>query len=92
MIVKAFEINKVNFDNSLFYLFYGENDGYKNETIQKYFVKNNSNNLYRYDESQILSNKDEFFSSIFSKSFFESKKIIIISRATDKIKIIMDLN
>ena len=90
MIIKSFELNKINFQENMFYLFYGENDGHKNEVVKINFTKNNSQSLYRYDEDQILNNKDEFFNSILSKSFFEDNKIIIISRASDKIKPIVN--
>ena len=36
MITKSFEINKINFNKNHFYLLYGENEGLKNEIIQKY--------------------------------------------------------
>ena len=35
MILKSFEINKVNLKIHKFLLFYGKNDGYKNEEINK---------------------------------------------------------
>ena len=34
---------------------------------------------------EILNDKDEFISSLLTKSLFENKKLIIISRATDKL-------
>ena len=37
MILKSFEVNKINFYKNHFYLLYGENEGLKNEIIQKYF-------------------------------------------------------
>ena len=42
--------------------------------------------LLKYDEQEILNNKDEFISSLLTKSLFENNKLIIISRATDKLK------
>ena len=36
------------------------------------------------------SNKNQFFNSILSKSFFDNEKLVIISRATDKIKDIIE--
>jgi len=44
----------------------------------------------RYDEKEVLEKKSEFFNSILTKSFFENDKLIIISRATDKIKDIIE--
>ena len=90
MIQKAFEINKINLNKYNFYLFYGENEGYKNEIIKNKFEKLYSNKVYRYDEKEVLEKKSEFFNSILTKSFFENDKLIIISRATDKIKDIIE--
>jgi len=90
MIQKTFEINKINLNKYNFYLFYGENEGYKNEIIKNKFEKLYSNKVCRYDEKEILEKKDEFFNSILTKSFFENDKLMIISRATDKIKDIIE--
>tara|TARA_B110001450_G_C17618961_1_gene480394 strand:- start:342 stop:1337 length:996 start_codon:yes stop_codon:yes gene_type:complete len=85
MIIKYFEVAKKEYKNNIF-LFYGENQGLKNEIIKKKFEHNFSNAIHRYEEKEILNNKVDFFNTIFSKSFFENKKLIIISRITDKIK------
>ena len=90
MIFKSFEINKINFNKNNFYLLYGENEGLKNEIIQKYFEQKFLKKIYRYDEKEILENKENFFDNILSKSFFDNEKLIIISRASDKIKIIIE--
>ena len=84
MIIKSYELNKVNLKKNSIYLLYGENEGLKNKVINdtfKEFLKNN----YKYDEKEILNNKENFFNNILSKSFFETKKIIIILRSSDKI-------
>ena len=90
MIFKSFEINKINFNKNNFYLLYGENEGLKNEIIQKYFEQKYLKKINRYDEKEILENKEIFFDSILSKSFFDNEKLIIITRASDKIKIIIE--
>jgi len=90
MIIKSFELNKINVKSSNFYLFYGENEGYKNDAIEKIFNINISKNIYRYEEKEILDNFESFFESIQSKSFFEKEKLIIISRVSDKIKNIIE--
>ena len=86
MIVKSFELNKINIKNFKFYLFYGENEGHKNESIKNVFKTNNLQNIYRYEEKEIIDNSENFFNSIATKSFFEDEKLIIISRISDKIK------
>jgi DNA polymerase III subunit delta len=89
MIIKSFELNKIDLDNKHFFLLYGENQGHKNELIEKKFKKN-LKNIYNYDESEIINNEENFFSNILSKSFFEEKKLIIVTRASDKIKDIVE--
>ncbi len=90
MIFKAFEINKININKFNIYLFYGENEGFKIETIKEKFEKNYLNKIYRYDEKEILDKKNEFFNSVLSKSFFENEKLIIVSRVSDKLKDIIE--
>ena len=89
MIIKYFELEKKKFTNNIF-LFYGENQGLKNEIVKKNFEKNFTDSIYRYEEKEVLSDKNSFFNNIYSKSFFEASKLIIISRASDKIKDIID--
>ena len=89
MIIKSFELNKIN-SNYKFFLFYGGNEGFKNQIIQEKFKKNYPESAYSYDEAEILNNKEIFFNNILSKSFFEKEKLIIINRATDKIKDIIE--
>jgi len=85
MIIKSFELEKINIKKTKFYLFYGENEGFKNETINNIFKLKSFENIFRYEEKDILDNKENFFNSILSKSLFENEKLIIISRVSDKI-------
>ena len=84
MIIKSYEINKINLKKNNVYLLYGENEGFKNKVIDDTFKKF-SKNIYKYDEKEILNNEENFFNKILSKSFFETEKLIIILRSTDKI-------
>ena len=86
MIIKSFELSKIKLNNNKFYLFYGDNEGLKEETIKNLFEKNYLNKIHRYEEKEILDNTSNFFNSILTKSFFDNEKLIIINRATDKIK------
>ena len=82
MIVKSYELDKINLNRNPFILFYGKNDGHKDE-VKKKLLKNKT--LSNYEESEILNNPNNFLENIFSKSLFESEKTIIIKRSTDKI-------
>ena len=90
MIIKSNQINKINFLEKKLYLLYGQNEGHKKEIIKKHFENKYLESIYRYEEQEILENQVSFFNSILSKSFFEKKKLIIISRVSEKIKNIVD--
>ena len=90
MILKSFELNKIKLNNYKFYLFYGDNEGLKEETIKNLFEKNYRDKIYRYEEKEILDNTINFFNIILTKSFFDNEKLIIINRTTDKIKEIIE--
>ena len=92
MIIKNFELGKIKSKNLNFFLFYGENEGFKDEKIKQVFINDFKGSVEKFEESQVLNNTDRFISSIINKSFFEEKKIIIISRVSDKIvNLIKDL-
>ena len=90
MIIKSYEVSKIDLKKNLFYLFYGENEGYKKQIIEEKFRKIYIENVHTYEENEILQNQESFFNTILTKSFFENEKLIIINRATDKIKTIID--
>ena len=90
MILKSFELTKIKTSNYKFYLFYGNNEGLKEENIKNLFEKNYQEKIHRYEEKEILDNTNIFFNNILTKSFFDNEKLIIISRATDKIKTIIE--
>ena len=88
MIIKSFEINKINFDQNKLVLLYGKNEGFKNEATNN-LIKD-KDEVTKYEEKEVLENINDFIESILSKSLFESEKIIIIKRVTDKILKIID--
>ena len=90
MIIKSYEVSKIDLKKNLFYLFYGENEGYKKQIIEEKFRKIYIENVHTYEENEVLQNLENFFNTILTKSFFENEKLIIINRATDKIKTIVD--
>ncbi len=91
MIIKSFEIDKIDFNKNNLILLYGKNEGFKKQIINK-FIKNQSEVL-SYEEKDILDIHNNFLENIFNKSLFEQEKIIIIKRASDKIfNIIEEIN
>ena len=91
MILKSYEINKINKDINRLILFYGKNEGLKNEALN--VLIKDKNNIFNYEEKEILDNENNFIENILSRSLFEPQKFIIIKRATDKIlKIIETLH
>ena len=84
MLIKHFDLEKINKNKINYYLFYGPNLGLIEDTIKNIFKPIFSKNIKNY-EVDILNNKEEFKEQIFNKSFFDDDKFIIINRATDKI-------
>ena len=89
MILKSFNLKNINFENHKFFLFYGENDGAKNEEIENIIEKNSGREIIKYDEKEILQANDYFYNEIFSQSLFGDKKILIVNRAGDKLTDVM---
>ena len=84
MISKYYEINK--FKKKInFFLFYGENEGQKIDVIQSNFNEFTKENTFKYSEKEVIENNQLLFENIYSKSFFENEKLILISNVTDKI-------
>jgi len=93
MILKSFESGKINISKTNFLLFYGNNEGAKEEVINNIFKKENFENINKYEEKEILENPKDFFDGILSKSLFEKEKIIVIKRVTEKLyKIIEEVD
>jgi DNA polymerase III subunit delta len=90
MIIKNYEINKINVNKNRNFLLYGENQGLKDEIISSTFKKNYQGAVYSYEESDLIKNKENFFSTLLTRSFFDNEKLIIILRATDKVKDIIE--
>ena len=83
MICKFYEVGKYK-GKINFYLFYGENEGQKIDVIQSNFNEFTKENTFKYNEKEIIENKQLLFENIYSKSFFESEKLILVSEVTDK--------
>ena len=83
MIIRSNEVNKINFKENQFILFYGKNEGFKNEATNN--LLKDKYEILKYEEKEILENTSNFLENILSKSLFENERIIIIKRTTDKI-------
>ncbi len=83
MICKFYEVGKYK-GKINFYLFYGENEGQKIDVIQSNFNEFTKENTFKYNEKEIIENKQLLFENIYSKSFFENEKLILVSEVTDK--------
>ncbi len=90
MILKPFQLNKVDFENNNFLLFYGNNDGQKKEEIDKIFQNYAEKKMFQYDANELLNNRENFVSEILNQSLFDESKFIIINRATEKILSIVE--
>jgi DNA polymerase-3 subunit delta len=89
MILKSYEINKINKNINHLLLFYGKNEGLKNEALN--ILNKDKNNISIYEEKEILDKENSFIENILSKSLFDPQKFILIKRATDKILRIIEI-
>ena len=85
MIIKSFELGKLKSNKFNLHLIYGNNEGLKEDIIRDNYLKNFAGETLKYDEQEILNSKDEFIQSLKTKSLFETNKVIIISRGSDKL-------
>ena len=85
MIIKSYEVNKVNIKDYDIFLFYGKNEGLQNEIIEKNFVTGSKGSINKYEESEFINNYETISSEILTKSLFEEEKLLIISRVGEKI-------
>ena len=85
MIIKNNELQKLKATKCNLYLLYGENRGFKNQFIYENLSSEFKENIFKYNESEIFNDYNDFISSILNKSFFEEKKLYIISNVSEKI-------
>ena len=75
MILKSYEINKINLNIHKFILFYGKNDWLKIESINN--LNKNKNKILNYEEKEILDNPNIFL-KILCPSLFSMKKKLLL--------------
>ena len=85
MIVKHFELKKFNKKSYNLILLHGKNEGLQKEVLSENFISSFDGIVNKYDESDFIYNFDTILSEILNKSLFDDSKIIIVSRASDKI-------
>ena len=74
MILKSFELNKIDLLKNKMILLYGKNEGHKNEVISAITKKNK--NILNYDEKEILDNTAQFLESLINQSLFDNKNAL----------------
>ncbi len=84
MIVKSSDIQKIDIKKNNLLLFYGKNEGLKDQSIE-HILKNIKIEISSFEEKEILLDMEIFIENILSRSLFEKEKVIIIKRATEKI-------
>ena len=85
MIIKSFEANKAKFSDFKSILLYGNNKGFKEEVMKSLILSGFSGEILRYEESEVLENKDSMLESFMNGSLFGEMKIMIISRSSNRI-------
>ena len=69
-------------------LFHGKNEGQKDIILNQLKEKFN-NNFQIFFEKDVIQNSEIFYNEIYSKSFFEKEKLLIIKNVTDKFFVII---
>ena len=85
MIIKSFEVIKTKFSNFKSILLYGLNKGFKEEVIKSNISFGFTGEILRYEESEVLENKESILEGFMNGSLFGEMKMIIISRSSNKI-------
>ena len=89
MIIKSHDLIKLDLNKNNQILFYGQNNGAKEEEILNILKIKKGLKPHLYEEKEIIGNYVNFYNEITSKSLFEEEKIFIIKRATDKLEKIL---
>ena len=89
MIIKNNELQKLKATKCNLYLLYGENRGFKNQFIYENLSSEFKKNIFKYNENEVFNDYKDFMTSILNKSFFEEKKLYIISNVSEKILVLI---
>ena len=85
MIIKSFEVDKIKSKNYKSILLYGVNQGLKEELIKTSILNDFSGEILKYDEAELLEKSEIILESLLNGSLFDEKKLILISRCSNKI-------
>ena len=85
MILKSYEINKIDIKKNKILLFYGQNSGAKEEAILDILKNNEDYKVIKYEEKEFLDNSNAMYEDLLSRSLFDNKRILIIKRISEKI-------
>ena len=61
MIIKSFELKKLDKTKINLILLYGENEGFKHSIIQDFFTKNFDGEVQKYEEDEVFKNTELLF-------------------------------
>ena len=85
MIKKYFELKNTNINLNYLYLIHGKNEGLQKQILDENFLKDFKGSINKYEQNEFIENYEIILNEILTKSLFEIEKVIIISRADDKI-------
>ena len=79
IIMKLIKSNSINVNHII--LFYGKNEGLKNEVTLDILIKGNNDNIRNYDEKEISDNENNFIDEYNCLNLFlNMQKFIVIKR------------
>jgi DNA polymerase-3 subunit delta len=84
MIFKNSLIKEKDIINYKFFLFYGENEGLKENLIKKLFIYPKED-VFKYSENEVINQTDILYQDILTEPLFGGKRLFIISSASEKI-------
>tara|TARA_B100002052_G_C15331632_1_gene354378 strand:+ start:211 stop:435 length:225 start_codon:yes stop_codon:yes gene_type:complete len=74
MIIKHYDLNKIELNKAKLILFYGKNHGLKNESVNLIFK--NSKQIFKYDEKDVLDNVEIFLINYYQNLFLKMKSLL----------------
>ena len=74
MIAKAYDISKINLKKNSILLLYGQNEGAKEEAIEKLKNKSKIDKIFSYDEKEILEKKKYYLMKFLQNLYLKTKK------------------